>query len=286
MTAIALVPTRRVRLPITGRLLTGLIIVGFFLLVAAVGPVLTDDPELLVGGRLKAPSAEHWLGTTATGQDVFNQLVSATRGSVLVGVLVGVLATAISLVVGVAGGYFGGWLDELFSLVSNVVLVIPGLPLLILIADYLEDSGAFTFALIITLTFWAGPSRVIRAQTLSLRNRDYVDAARVSGEPHWRIMVFQILPNLTPIVASGFVFAVITGILTEAGLSFLGLAGGASGSWGGMLYFAQSGSALGLGAWWWFVPPGLCVALIGAGLSLINFSIDEMMNPRLRKAAS
>jgi peptide/nickel transport system permease protein len=121
---------------------------------------------------------------------------------------------------------------------------------------------------------------------MSLRNRDYVDAARVSGEPGRRIMIFHILPNLTPVIASGFVWAVIGAILTESGLSALGLGGGSVTSWGGMLYFAQNGSALSLGAWWWFVPPGLCIAALGTGLSLINFSIDELMNPRLRKAAA
>jgi peptide/nickel transport system permease protein len=268
----------------SAKLVTGLAIVGFFALVAVLGPMLGGDPEAVGYERLGAPSGAHWLGTTDTGQDVFAQLLVATRGSMLIGLVVGVLSVAVSLVVGVAGGYLGGWLDEAFSLLSNVFLVIPGLPLLILVTDYVEDSGPVMFAAIISIISWAGPARVIRAQTMSLRSRDYVDAARVSGEPAWRIMVFEVLPNLTPIIAAQFVFAVIGGILLEAALSFLGLSGDASSSWGGMLYYAQNGSALSLGAWWWFVPPGLCVALLGAGLSFINFAIDEIMNPRLRKA--
>jgi peptide/nickel transport system permease protein len=277
---------RMLGLPRSGKLIAGLVIVGCFAVLAIAGPMLAGDPEALVAGRLKAPSSGLWLGSTDTGQSVLAQLLTATRGSVLIGVIAGVFATAASLVVGVVGGYVGGWLDEAFSLLSNVTLVIPTLPLLILVADYVEDSGPLTYALIISVISWAGPSRVIRSQVMSLRSRDYVDAARVSGEPGWRIMVFQILPNLTPVIASGFVWAVIGAILTESGLSALGLGGGSVASWGGMLYFAQNGSALSMGAWWWFVPPGLCIAALGTGLSLINFSIDELMNPRLRKAAS
>ncbi|MBO3748676.1 ABC transporter permease [Streptosporangiaceae bacterium NEAU-GS5] len=270
----------------SGKLRFGLGIVGFFLLAAIFGPIFGGDPDAIGDDALAAPSAAHWLGTTDTAQDVLAQLVHATRGSMLIGLSVGVLSVTVALFVGVVGGYLGGWLDESFSLLSNVFLVIPALPLLILVNDYVESTGPAVFALTITIISWAGPARVIRAQTLSLRNRDYVDAARVTGERRWRIMVFEILPNLVPIIAANFVFAVIGGVLLDAALSFLGLAGGSSGSWGGMLFFAQNASALQRGAWWWFVPPGLCVALLGAGLSLINFGIDEKMNPRLRRTVT
>jgi peptide/nickel transport system permease protein len=270
----------------SGKLVAGLSIVVFFALVAVLGPIAGGDPEQIGYERLAPPSGAHWLGTTNTGQDVLAQLMVATRGSLTIGLIVGVLATVVSLLVGVLGAYLGGWLDEGFSLLSNVFLVIPGLPLVILITDYLETTGPIAVALTITITSWAGPARVIRAQTLSLRGRDYVDAARVSGEPGWRIMVAEILPNLVPIIAAQLIFAVLGGILLDAALSFLGLAGGSAGSWGSMLYFAQNASALSTGAWWWFVPPGLCIAVLGAGLSLINFSIDEIIDPRLRKATS
>jgi peptide/nickel transport system permease protein len=266
------------------KLLTGLGIVGFFCLLALLGPLFVHDVNRVSDAQMNPPSAQHWLGTTNTGQDVLGQLVVFSRGSVTVGLVVGVLATAFSILVGVGGGFVGGRADEGLSLLSNVFLVVPGLPLVILITDYVQSRGALAVAVVITITAWAGSARVLRAQTLSVRGRDFVDAARVSGEPAWRIIVFEILPNLLPIIASQFIFAVIGGILTEAGLSFLGLGGSAS--WGTMLYFAQNGQALSLGAWWWFVPPGLCIALIGAGLSLINFSIDELINPRLRTATA
>ena len=267
------------------KLVIGCILVGFFVLVAILGPILTGDPQTQTDDLLVPPSGAHWLGTTQTGQDVFTQMMVATRSSLMVGVIVGLAATILSVLVGVVGGYLGGKWDEGLSLFSNVVLVIPGLPLLIMITAYLKNSGEVVIALVIAITSWAASSRVLRAQTLSLRNRDYVSAARTVGERAPRTIAVEILPNLLPIIASQFVFAVILGILSEAGLSYLGLGNINAVTWGTMLYFAQNGQALTLGAWWWFVPPGLAIALFGCGLSLINFSIDEVINPHLKVAA-
>jgi peptide/nickel transport system permease protein len=262
------------------KLQVGLGIVAFFVLLGGLGPVLVHDPERISNDQLLGPSTRHLLGTTNTGQDVFKLLVIGTRGSLTVGLVTGILATVISIMIGVVGAYLGGRYGEALSLLSNVFLVLPGLPLVILVTDYLASRGAATIAVIIALTSWAGPARVLRAQTMSVRGRDYVDAARVSGEPAWRIIGFEVLPNLLPIIAAQFIFAVLGGILTEAALAFLGLGG--SNSWGTMLFFAQNAQSLALGAWWWFVPPGLCIAVLGAGLALINFSLDELINPRLR----
>lgn len=264
------------------KLAVGLTTVLFFSVVAVLGPLFIDNPDQVSDEALRPPSGAHPFGTTNTGQDVFSQVIVATRGSMLVGLAVGVLATVAAVLVGVAGGFAGGRSDEGLSLLSNVFLVLPALPLVILVTDYVQTRGALAIAAVIAVTSWAGSARVLRAQTLSLRGRDYVDAARVSGEPAWRIMLFEIMPNLLPIIAAQFVFAVIGGILTESTLAFLGLGG--ENSWGTMLYFAQNAQALALGAWWWFVPPGLGIALLGAGLSLVNFSLDELINPRLREA--
>ncbi|MBQ0985355.1 dipeptide/oligopeptide/nickel ABC transporter permease/ATP-binding protein [Streptomyces sp. F63] len=224
------------------------------------------------------------LGTTQTGQDVFAQLAHATRGSLQIGLLVGIMATLLSAFFGIIGGYLGGAVDESFSLISNVMLVIPGLPLVIVIAGFVPAAqrGWWTIAVVLAITGWAASSRVLRAQTLSLRNRDYVAAARVAGEKPWRVVSVEILPNLLPLLASQFVFAVILAILSEAGLSFLGLGASNSPTLGTMLYYAQNGFALQREAWWWFVPPGLVIAAFGCGLALINFSIDEIINPKLR----
>ncbi|WP_307815749.1 dipeptide/oligopeptide/nickel ABC transporter permease/ATP-binding protein [Streptomyces sp. 7-21] len=268
------------------KLAVGLVLVGGIALFGLLGPVFTGDPDAISNDSLAPPGDGHLLGTTQTGQDVLAQLAHSVRGSLQVGLLVGVLATLLSAFFGIIGAYAGGALDEAFSLFSNVMLVIPGLPLIIVIAGFVpaEDRGWWTVALVLAVTGWAASARVLRAQTLSLRNRDYVAAARVAGEKRWRIVAVEILPNLLPLLASQFVFAVIAAILSEAGLSFLGLGSSGSHTLGTMLYFAQNGFALQYEAWWWFVPPGLMIALFGCGLALINFSIDEIINPKLRVA--
>ncbi|RKN41346.1 ATP-binding cassette domain-containing protein [Streptomyces hoynatensis] len=266
------------------RLGIGLVIVLGIALFGIFGPMFVTDPNAIDNMGMTKPSGDHWLGTTQTGQDVFAQLAHGTRGSLQIGLLVGILATLLSAFFGIIGGYLGGYVDEGFSLFSNVMLVIPGLPLVIVIAGFVpvEDRGWWTIAIVLAVTGWAASARVLRAQTLSLRNRDYVAAARVAGERPWRIVSVEILPNLLPLLASQFVFAIIAAILSEAGLSFLGLGASGSHTLGTMLYYAQNGWALQNEAWWWFVPPGLVIALFGCGLSLINFSIDEIINPKLR----
>ncbi|MBT2499642.1 ABC transporter permease [Agromyces sp. ISL-38] len=266
----------------TPKLAAGLGIAALIVLFGLVGPLLVGNPSTVNDVGLSAPSAEFPLGTTQTGQDVLAQLAHATRGSLTIGLIVGVLVVALSAFFGIVGAYAGGWIDESFSLISNVMLVIPGLPLVIIISSYVPDKSLLLVAVVLAITGWAGSARVLRGFTLSLRNRDYVAAARVSGEKPWRILCVEILPNLVPLLASQAVFAVIFAILGEAGLSFLGLGASGSFTWGTMLYYAQNGLALRLGAWWWFVPPGLLIALFGAALSLINFSIDEIINPKLR----
>ena len=259
-------------------LVTAIALFGIF------GPMVVGDPAAIHNIGLKPPGDGYLLGTTQTGQDVLAKLAYATRGSLLLGLLVGVMATVLSALFGITGGYAGGAVDEVFSLFSNVMLVIPGLPLVIVISAFVPAAqrGVLMIAVVLAITGWAASSRVLRAQTLSLRNRDYVAAARVAGERSWRVVAIEILPNLLPVLASQFVFAVIAAILSEAGLSFLGLGASNSRTLGTMLYFAQNGFALQLRAWWWFVPPGAMIALFGCGLSLINFSIDEIINPKLR----
>ena len=267
---------------VSGRLVAGVGIVGFFVLLGIIGPFLTGDPNAFGRAEWKPPSAAHWLGTTQLGQDVFTQIVVGTRATLEIGAAAGLIATVISIVIGVGGGYLGGVVDELLSLLSNVVLVIPALPLIIIIASFVHATGVWPTVLVIAFVSWAASARVLRAQTLSVRNRDYVLAARASGERAWRIILAEVLPNELPIIISQFIFAVIFAVLTQAGLAFLGLANPNQLTWGNMLFFAQNDEALSSGAWWWFVPPGACIALLGMGLALINFSMDELLNPRLR----
>ncbi|WP_150307232.1 ABC transporter permease [Planctomonas psychrotolerans] len=273
-----LLPTMTPALVIGFSIVTAITLFGIF------GPMFVQDPSTVRNIGMTPPSGDHVLGTTQTGQDVLAQLAYATRGSLQIGLIVGVLATLLSAFFGILGAYLGGFADEAFSLFSNVMLVIPGLPLVIVISGFVpqEQRGLWTIAVVLAITGWAASARVLRAQTLSLRNRDYVAAARVAGERSWRVIAVEILPNLLPVIASQFVFAVIFAILSEAGLAFLGLGASNSTTLGTMLFYAQNGFALQLKAWWWFVPPGLIIALFGCGLSLINFSIDEIINPKLR----
>lgn len=265
------------------RLAVGLGIVVFFVLVAILGPLLVHNADAFSGAQYAPPSAGHWFGTTQTGQDVFAQVVVSTRASLEIGFGAGLLATVVSVLIGITGGYVGGVVDEAFSLLSNVFLVIPTLPLVIVISAYVKASGLLSLVLIISLTSWAASARVLRAQTLSVRSRDYVLASRATGERAWRIVLVEIVPNELPIIVSQFIFAVVFAILTQAGLAFLGLGDVNLLTWGNMLYYAQNDQALQVGAWWWFVPPGLCIALLGMGLTLMNLGLDETLNPALRR---
>jgi peptide/nickel transport system permease protein len=264
------------------RLVAGTSIVGFFVLLAIFGPLFFSNPNALSNTQLAGPSLKHLLGTTQIGQDVFAQLVVSARNSLLIGVGAGLLATVVSIVVGISGGYAGGIIDEALYLFSNVVLVIPTLPLVIIIIADVKSSGLVPLIVIIAFTSWAAAARVLRAQTLSVRNREYVLAARACGERAWRIVFVEIMPNELPIIVSNFIFGVIFAILTQAALAFIGLGDPTLLTWGNMLSLAYDNQALSVGAWWWLIPPGLCIALLGMGLALINFSLDQLLNPRLR----
>jgi len=204
----------------------------------------------------------------------------------LVSFIAGVIATALSVIIGVTAGYLGGLADDLLSMLANIFLVMPALPLLVILFGFLGKSGSndlFLVGFIISVTGWAWGARVLRAQTLSLRNRDYVDSARIIGESKRRIIFAEILPNLTPIVASSFLFTVLYAIGTYSAMAFLGLVN-PNWSWGGMLFYAEGSTAELSGYWWWYIPPGLAIALLGTSLVLLNFGIDEFINPRLRAA--
>lgn len=265
------------------KVMLGSAIIAAFVLVAIVGPLLIrQDPLTFSRDLLSPPTAAHPLGTNQGGQDVFTQLVVGTRASVFWSILTGLLVMAIAVTIGLVGGYFGGAVDDFLSLVTNVFLVIPGFPLAIVAVEFFNRSE-LTIALVVALTNWPWGARVLRAQTLSLRQREYVTAARASGEATWRIIFLDIFPNELSIVAASFVTTTIQVLLAIAGLEFLGFGDSTAVSWGTMLYDATNASALFQGAWWWFAPPGLCIMVFGAGLFLLNFGIDEIADPRLRQ---
>lgn len=278
-------PGLRALLPrMTPKLTVGIILVVAIVLFAIIAPLFTQDPRDSQNPALSPPSAEHLLGTTKLGYDVLAQLAYGARGSLLVGLLAGGIAIVLSLIFGVLAGYLSGWREDVLALVTNIMIVIPGLPLVMVIAAFAPTRSWQLVAIVLGITSWAGAAYVLRLQTRSLRTRDYVYASRVAGERSLRIILVEIMPNLLPLLAAQFLFAIIFAILGEAGLSYLGLGPTDSITWGTILNEAQSGQALGQGAWWWFVPPGVMIALLGCGLALINFAIDEVINPKLRTA--
>ncbi len=274
------------RLPLKAKV--GVVLFGLFALAAIIGPFVTPyDPGFQNPApalSMHAPDAAHWLGTTQSGQDVLSQLLVGIRLTLELALLVGVIATTLSVLVGVTAAFLGGVWDEILLLLSNVVLVLPALPLLIVLLGYLPRTGQTATILVLAGLGWPWGARVIRAQTLSMRSRDFIAAARETGEHTWRIIAFEIVPNQYSLIAANFVNTVLYAIGTSVALAFIGVTNLSSWSLGTMLYWAESQQALPLGAWWWFVPPGLAVALMGTSLVLLNTGIDELGNPRLRDA--
>ena len=261
----------------------GLIILALFILIALLAPVISPgDPTLIQGLGSRPPSAEYWLGTTGKGQDVLALNIWGARSSLFVGFVVGILATLIGLLVGLASAYFGRTVDNVLSLITNVFLLLPGLPLLVILAAFLPQ-GMGTVILVLVITGWAGSARVLRSQALSIRGKDFVAASQITGE-HWlRIMFREMLPNMASIVMSTFLACVIFGIGAQAGLEFLGLGDVSTVSWGTNLYWASNDGALLTGAWWAFAPPGIGIAMVAFAMALVNYGVDETTNPRLRK---
>jgi peptide/nickel transport system permease protein len=267
--------------------LMGTAIMLFFICVALLAPDIApisgrQGANKMVGRPHQPPSEEHRFGTTRRGQDVFTQVVWGTRKSLSVGFGAGTGIIIMCIIVGVTAGYMGGMVDEILSLLMNIFLVLPALPLIIVVSGWVEEPGPTTIGLVLTATGWAYGARVLRSQTLILRNSEFVAAARVAGEPSWRIILFEILPNMISLTVSSWIGAAIFVIVTEATLAFLGLGNPNAVSWGTSLYWAQNDQALLTHAWWTFFFPGACIALVGFSLTMINYGIDEISNPRLR----
>lgn len=263
--------------------LIGVTILALVILVAVFAPLLTDYlPTQRVGRPHQPPSADHLLGTTRLGYDVFTRLIYGARVSLAVGFGAGLLITVIGTVLGIIAGYKGGVVDEIITFFTNMILVIPNLPLLLVLAAFIGQASPLVIAIILGFTSWAWGVRVTRSETMSIRQRDFVKSAEMLGEPQWRIMAFEIFPNLISIVGINFIGSVIFAVISEATLEFLGLGDPNTVSWGIMLYNAQNSSALSVGAWWDILTPCVALATLGLGLALINFAIDEIANPRLR----
>ncbi len=256
----------------------------FFAVVAIFAPYIAPySPTYMGFTPMEGSSWRHLLGTTANGQDVFSQIIWGTRISLVVGLIVGALTTAISVVIGFLVGYFPGVIDEALNLLTNVFLIIPGLPLMIVLAAYMPSRGMWTIIFVITVTGWAWGARVLRPQVMSLKSREFVSASVVAGESSFHVIFYDILPNTAGLIAANFFGAAIYGVLSEAGLEFIGLGNANAVSWGTVLYWTQNDQALFFGLWGWLLVPGLLIALLGTSFALMNFAIDEITNPKLRK---
>ena len=262
---------------------------GFLLLliiVSVFAPLITPyDPNSLKFDAFMPVSAQHWLGTTALGQDIFAQFIYGARLTLLVGAVSGLIATLLSVTFGLAAAYLGGWADEAINTLINVFLVLPGLPLIIVASAFLRGGGVLPVILVISFTGWAYGARVLRAQALALRERDFVQAAVVAGEGPGRIIFREMLPNMAGLIAANFFGAALYAVLSEASLSFIGVGDVSLVTWGTMLYWAQAKGALLQGAWLWVAMPGLGIALLGTSFALLNFAVDEISNPKLGRDA-
>ena len=258
----------------------GIYIFLFFIILSILAPVFISSPTDYVGVPLQSPSFEFLFGTNGQGQDVFAQTVYGARKTLYIAVLSGLLVVIVGAIIGGIAGYFGGKLDDSLSLLINIFLLLPGLPLMVILAAWLPP-GSLTIIIVLVFTGWAWHARVLRSQVMAFRKQDFVYAAKVCGESDFRIITIEILPRMLSLITSSFIGATIYGIGAQVGLEFLGLGDISQVTWGTNLYWATNDLALLTGSWWTFVPTGISIALVSLSLTLINFGIDELANPRL-----
>jgi peptide/nickel transport system permease protein len=262
----------------------GLTLVFGMIFIALIAPLVSvsNPTDFNILATRQAPSWHHLFGTTDQGSDVFSQVMLGTRRSLILGASAALLATTLATVFGILGAYSGGIVDEVVNFTINIFLVIPTIPLLVVLSGYIKSRGMTTMIFVLGLTLWAFEARILRGQALTLRNRDFVHAAKVAGESTSRIVFGEIVPNMISRIAAAFVLVFYIALLVDAGLEFLGLGDTVHVSWGMTLYWAQTNSAVLQGEWWAFVFPGLFLVLTVLGLVLLLAGIDEVSNPRLR----
>ena len=261
----------------------GLAVVALFAFLAVFGELVAPhDPRASSVDVLAGMSASHPLGTTESGADVFSQLLVGARVSMVVGFAAAFISAFLGATVGLIGGYFGGWTDRLLDALENWFLVIPTLPLMIVLARLLSPS-LFVLTMVIGLTSWAGTGRIVRAQVLTLKERAFVERARALGARDRYIIRTHILPNTMPLIFANTVLIVAVAILSEAALAFLGLGDPTKISWGTMLENAFDAGAPSAGAWWYVVPPGLCITVLVLAVAMLGYLFEEAVNPRLQE---
>ncbi len=261
----------------------GTILLTIFVLIALFpGVIAHDNPTADAYAPHLPVSTAHLLGTNAYGQDLFAQVVWGTRNVLIIAFVVGLATTGIAVLIGVAAAYLGGGWDSSLNVLTDVLLVIPLLPLLIIIAAYAHGEGTIVLIMAITLTSWSYTARQLRSQALTLRNSDFLVAARVRGERQVYVIVMEVIPTMTSLIVASFLTNALYAVLLASSLQFIGLGDPNTVSWGTTLYWAQNNAALQTGEPLWAIAPGACIALLGAAFALLNYAFDEIGNPALR----
>jgi peptide/nickel transport system permease protein len=267
-----------------GKARIGLVILGVFIVIAILAPLLAPhSPTATDFKPYQGASSANLFGTTGNGEDVFSQFLYGARVSLLVGLAAGTAATLVAVTLGLISGYRPGVVDNVLSFMTNLALVLPGIPLMIILAAYFPTRSVWTIVLVVALTAWATGARVIRSQAVTLRTREFVTSAVLSGERLNRVVFREILPNMTSLVAASFFATATAAVMGEASLEFLGLGDPSTVSWGTILYQAQQQNALLTGQWLMIFTPGLAIAMLALSFTLINFGVDALSNPRLRE---
>ena len=265
------------------KLVFGLGLEALLILFAIIGPYVANHTTTEYLAQHQSPSAQYWLGTDSFGHDVFAQLANGLRESYLVGALGALSAAVVGMILGFTAGWRGGILDEVLQMITNIIVMIPALVLLVVIGSYLSTRGVMFEGVFIGLTTWPWVARAVRAQTFSLRSREFVDLAKLSGKRAWSIVIRDIAPNMASYLFLVLILLFGSSMLLAANYDFLGLGPTNVVSIGGMMNQAQLWSALALGYWWWFIPPGLVLTAMVAALLVANVGLDEIFNPKLRE---
>ena len=266
--------------------MVGLVLLSAFILLALAAPLLVSPEDLSVsdppGEPFQPPSLEFPLGTDDFGRSVLDLVIYGSRISLAVGFAATVMTMTVGASVGIIGGYYGGRTDTVMNALTNWFLVIPWIPLAIVLASILGQS-LFNTILVIGITSWAGTARLVRADTLSVKERPYVERARALGSSNWHLVSRHILPNVMPVIFANTVLTVALAILAETTLSLLGLGDPSSISWGGIIFDAFDAGALSAGLWWWLIPPGVCICLVTLAFTMCGYALDEVLNPKIRE---
>jgi peptide/nickel transport system permease protein len=261
----------------------GLVIVLSFIVVALAAPWIAPyDPFAFVGDPFVKPSSTHFFGTDQVGRDIFSRVIFGTRISLLVGLVASAMAVGLGTVVGLVSGYLRGWVDNALMRVTDLFIILPALPLMLIMASIL-GKGIQNIIIVITVVGWTATARMVRSQTMSLKERPFTEASRAIGSSDLHTIIRHIVPNVFPLVFANGMIAIVDAILSEAGLSFLGFGDPSRPSWGMVLHFADTAGATVNGYWWYIVPPGLCIMLLVMGFAFISYSTDQILNPRLRR---